>query len=128
MFKIKFFKLSLIGIVILILSSCKSKNIIGSWEFVEVYEGVIINNIDTLKSKENNSRKGTGILKFKDNQTFTSMDHKGDYQKNRNILKLKYSTDNDTVLMNISYLDKNYLLLSSEKGNPTTWFYRKIKN
>lgn len=128
MFKIKFFKLSLIGIFILCLSSCKSKNIVGSWEFVEVYEGVIINNIDTLKSKENNSKKGKGVLKLDDNQYFTSMDLKGNYQKSKNLLKLKYSTDNDTVLMNISYLDKNYLLLSSKKGNPTTWFYRKIKN
>ncbi|MCA6066460.1 hypothetical protein JI747_004660 [Chryseobacterium sp. RG1] len=78
----KFFKLSLIVIVFLFLSSCKSKNVVGAWEFIEVYEGVI-NNTDTLKAKENNSKKGTGTLIFNDNQTFTSMDLKGDYRKKK---------------------------------------------
>lgn len=124
----KFFKLSLIVITILFLSSCRSKNVVGSWEFIEVYKDVVINTIDTLKAKDNNSQKGTGTLVFNDNQTFTSMDLKGDYQKKDNLLKLKYTTDKDTVVMNISYLDKNYLLLSSRSEKPTTWFYRKIKN
>lgn len=121
-----FFKLSLI--VVVILSSCKSKNVVGAWEFIEVYEGVVINTIDTLRIKENKSQKGTGTLVFNDNQTFTSMDLKGTYQKSKDLLKLKYTTDKDTVVMNISYLDKNYLLLSSLSERPTTWFYRKIKN
>ncbi len=30
----------------------------------------------------------------------------------------------DTVVMNISYLSKDYLLLSAGK-DPKTWFYRK---
>ncbi|PJJ67000.1 hypothetical protein CLV73_0995 [Chryseobacterium geocarposphaerae] len=128
MFKMKFFKLSLIVIAVLFLSSCKSRNILGSWEFIEVYEGIVINNIDALKTKENNSEKGMGILVFNDNQTFTSMDLKGNYQKTKNLLKLKYTIDKDTVLMKISYLDKNYLLISSISERPTSWFYRKIKN
>jgi len=124
----KFFKLSLIVIIILFLSSCKSKNIVGAWEFIEVYEGVVINNIDTLKIKENNSQKGTGTLIFNADQTFTSMDLKGNYQKKQNVIRLKYTTDKDTILMKVSYVDKNYLLLSSILNKPTTWFYRKIKN
>jgi len=127
MFKMNFFKLSLITLVILFLSSCKSKNVVGKWEFIEVYEGVIVNNIDNIKEKENNSKKGTGTLVFNDNQTFTSMELKGYYQKNKDLLKLNYTTDKDTVLMKISYLDKNYLLLSSISGKPNTWFYKKIK-
>jgi hypothetical protein len=128
MLRIKSLKLSLIPFVILFLSSCKSRSIVGEWEFVEVYEGVVIHNIDTLKAKENSSKKGTGILTFYDDQTFTSIDLKGGYQKERNLLKLKYITDKDTVLMKISYLNRNYLLLSSISEKPNTWFYRKIKN
>ncbi|MPS64346.1 MAG: hypothetical protein DI622_07540 [Chryseobacterium sp.] len=85
----KFFKLSLIVIAVLFLSSCKSKNILGSWEFIEVYEGIVINNIDALKTKENNSEKGMGILVFNDNQTFTSMDLKRELSKNEKLTKVK---------------------------------------
>jgi hypothetical protein len=53
------------------------------------------------------------------------MDLKGTYQKSKDLLKLKYTTDKDTVVMNISYLDKNYLLLSSLSERPTTCFIGK---
>lgn len=123
-----FFKLSLIGSVILFLSSCKSTNLVGSWEFVDVYEGIILNNIDTLKLKQNNSKYGTGKLIFNQDNSLISMDSKGSYERKENILMVKYNNSENPAELKISYLDKDYLLLSSKNENPVTWFYRRTKN
>ncbi|MGN7757371.1 hypothetical protein ACTJIV_07820 [Chryseobacterium sp. 22532] len=114
--------LILISFSILLLSSCGSSKLLGSWEFIDLYDGVVTE-IDSLKSKENNSRYGTGTLTFDKDSSFTSMEEKGSYQRKNKILKMKYPAL-DTVIMNISYLSKNYLLLSAGKY-PKTWFYRK---
>ncbi|WP_167375212.1 hypothetical protein [Chryseobacterium oleae] len=79
--------------------------------------------IDTLKSKENNSKYGTGTLTFNKDNSFTSMEESGSYQRKSKTLKMKYPAV-DTVVMNISYVSKDYLLLSAGK-DPKTWFYRK---
>lgn len=102
--------------------SCGPSRLVGSWEFIEIYDGVVTK-IDTLKDKKNNSRYGTGTLNFRKDGFFTSMETEGNYQKKNKILKMKYP-GLDTVVMNISYLKKNYLLLSTGK-NSKTWFYRK---
>ena len=120
--------LSLVFLLLLTLSSCKSNKIVGSWEFIEVYQGLEIKNIDTLKLKKNTSKKGSGILRFNEDQTFKSFESKGDYKRDGKVLKMKYVELKDTISLKVSYLDKNYLLLSSIKNIPTTWFYKKIKN
>jgi hypothetical protein len=127
MYKINLFKFLLIGIIILVLSSCESKNIVGSWEFVEVYNGVVINNVDTLKLKQNNSKYGTGKLIFNKDNSLISMDSKGSYERKHDILIVKYNDSENPAELKISYLDKDYLLLSSINEKPTTWFYRKTK-
>lgn len=105
------------------LSSCKTQQMAGSWEFIEVYQG-IITNVDTLKNKENHSKVGTGTLVFYKNGSFDAMENKGHYQKKNEVLKMKYSQDKDTLVMKVSYISRDYLLLSDEK-NPQTWFYKK---
>ena len=120
--------LVLVFLLLLTLSSCKSNKILGSWEFIEVYQGVEIKNVDTLKLKQNTSKKGSGILSFNENQTFTSLESKGDHKIEGKVLKMKYVELKDTISLKVSYLDKDYLLLSSFKNMPTTWFYKKIKN
>ncbi|MCT2564307.1 hypothetical protein [Chryseobacterium herbae] len=104
------------------LSSCTSSRLLGSWEFIDLYDGVVTE-IDTLKSKENNSKYGTGTLTFNKDNFFISMEESGSYQRKNKTLKMKYPAV-DTVVMNISYESKNYLLLSAGK-DPKTWFYRK---
>lgn len=39
--------LILVFLLLLALSSCKSNKIVGSWEFIEVYQGIEIKNVDT---------------------------------------------------------------------------------
>ena len=107
----------------MLLSSCKIQKLEGDWEFIEVYSG-IINHVDSLKDKENHSKAGTGILIFHKNGSFASMENKGNYWKMKDVLKMKYSQDKDTIVMKVSYVSRDYLLLSDEK-NPTTWFYRR---
>jgi len=113
---------------LIIIYSCKTKRLIGSWEFIEVYEGVTVTKTDILKSRKNTSVKGEGVLIFNDDSTFSSMDSKGKYIKKGMILKMKYPEIKDTVSLKISYIDKNYLLLSAIKNKPVTWFYKKVKN
>ncbi|SFM97591.1 hypothetical protein SAMN05421594_0034 [Chryseobacterium oleae] len=115
-------KFILIIFSFLFLSSCTSSRLVGSWEFIDLYDG-IVTEIDTLKSKENNSKYGTGTLTFNKDNSFTSMEESGSYQRKSKTLKMKYPAV-DTVVMNISYVSKDYLLLSAGK-DPKTWFYRK---
>ncbi|MDR6923879.1 MULTISPECIES: hypothetical protein [Chryseobacterium] len=107
----------------LLLSSCKIQKLEGSWEFIEVYDKVL-NNVDTLKNKENHSKAGTGTLIFHNNGSFEVMENKGSYWNKKNVLKMKYSQNKDTIVMKISYVSRDHLLLSDEK-KPTTWFYRR---
>ncbi|WP_157967968.1 lipocalin family protein [Chryseobacterium elymi] len=121
--KRKFAPCILVCLFLFLLSSCKSSSLLGPWEFIDVYEGKLTK-IDTLQSKKNNSKYGTGVLEFNKDNSFTSLGNKGKYSKDDQKLKMKYDDGQDTVVMNISYLSKNYLLLSN--GNsPKTWFYRK---
>lgn len=106
--------------------SCSSNKLVGSWEFIELYEGVIPK-IDTLKNKQNRSRYGNGILSFHKNNSFSSKELTGGYLHQNNLLKIKYADDKDTTQMKISYISKDHLLLSSLSGKPTAWFYKKVK-
>lgn len=121
--KIKLASIFLTCLVLLLLSSCKTKELVGNWEFIEVYDG-IVNHIDTLRNKENHSKEGTGTLVFHKNGVFNSMENKGYYRKKKAVLKMKYSEDKDTLAMKVSYISRNYLLLSDERSSKT-WFYRK---
>ncbi|MEJ5104243.1 MULTISPECIES: hypothetical protein [Chryseobacterium] len=112
--------------VLLSIYSCSSNKLIGSWEFIELYEGTVPK-IDTLKNKQNRSRYGTGILSFHPNNSFDSKDLTGNYQKENNLLKMKYNESKDTIRMKIAYINKDYLLLSSMSEKSDTWFYKKIK-
>ena len=107
-------------------ASCSSNKLSGSWEFIDIYDGEI-SQTDTLKTKTNNSRYGTGILTFYQDKTFTSMGNSGTYQIENNLLKMKYNDDENVTPMKISGVSKNYLLLFSMAGSPKTWFYKKIK-
>jgi len=122
------FKLSFFGILILFLYSCKSAGIGGSWEFIEVYDGFVINSVDTLKLKQNNSKYGSGKLIFNKDHSLISMSSPGSYEQKGDQLLIKYNGVEKPALLKISYIDKDFLLLSSEKEVPATWFYRKIKN
>ncbi len=121
--KIKLARFFLTCFVLLLLFSCKTQKLEGTWEFIEVYDG-IVSNVDTLKNKENHSEAGTGTLVFHKDGTFSSLENKGNYRKEREVLKMKYSQDNDTLMMKIAYVSRDYLLLSDRKGFKT-WFYRK---
>ncbi|WP_072923898.1 hypothetical protein [Chryseobacterium sp. OV279] len=118
----KLAKFILVFFSFLFLSSCTSSRLLGSWEFIDLYDGVVTE-IDTLKSKENNSKYGTGTLTFNIDNSFISMEESGNYRRKNKILKMKYPAV-DTVVMNISHISKDYLLLSAGK-DPKTWFYRK---
>ncbi|MFC3157708.1 hypothetical protein SAMN05443633_10446 [Chryseobacterium arachidis] len=124
----KIFKLLFFGVIVLFLHSCKSAGIVGSWEFIEVYDGVVINNVDTLKLKQNNSKYGTGKLIFNKDHSLISMNSPGSYEQKGDQLMIKYNGAEKPASLKISYVDKDFLLLSSEKEVPATWFYRKIKN
>lgn len=113
--------------VLLSIFSCSSNKLVGSWEFIELYEGAIPK-IDTLKNKQNRSRYGNGILSFHKNNSFTSKDLTGNYLHKGNLLKMKYSDGKDTAQMKISYINKDYLLLSSISEKPVAWFYKKTKS
>lgn len=123
MFKLKsiFFYFLLFMVI-----SCSSNKLSGSWEFIDIYEGEV-SNTDTLKTKTNNSRYGTGILTFYQDKTFTSMGNSGTYQIENNLLEMKYNDDENMTPMKISSVSKNYLLLFSMAGSPKTWFYKKVK-
>ncbi|WP_454045607.1 hypothetical protein [Chryseobacterium sp. Marseille-Q8038] len=112
--------------LLLFTASCSSNKLSGSWEFIDIYEGEI-RNTDTLKTKTNNSRYGTGILTFNQNKTFSSMGNSGTYQLEKNLLKMKYNGDEKVTLMKISKVSKDNLLLFSMAGSPKTWFYKKVK-
>ncbi|SHF84268.1 hypothetical protein SAMN02787073_3077 [Chryseobacterium vrystaatense] len=116
-------KFILIYFTFILLSSCSSSRLLGSWEFIDLYDGELTH-IDTLKSKENNSRYGKGMLTFYKDHSFSSLESTGKYREQHQKLKMKYSDGADTIVMNISYISRNYLLLSAGK-QPTTWFYRK---
>lgn len=113
-------------VILLCISSCSSNKLIGSWEFIEAYEGTTPN-IDTLKNKQNHSRYGNGILSFYGNNSFTSKELTGNYVYQNKLLKMKYSDGKDTIQMKVSYINKDYLLLSSGSEKPNAWFYKKIK-
>ena len=113
-------------LILLSISSCSTNKLIGSWEFIEVYEGVIPK-VDTLKNKQNHSRYGNGILSFYNNNSFTSKELTGNYVHQNNLLKMKYSDGKDTLQMKISYINKDYLLLSSVSEKPNAWFYKRLR-
>ena len=112
---------------LLCISSCSTNKLIGSWEFIEVYEGVIPK-VDTLKNKQNQSKWGTGVLEFYSNRYFVSMDQRGRYQNEGKWLKMKYNNSKDTTRLKISYINKDYLLLSSTSEKPNTWFYKRRRD
>ncbi|AZB11233.1 hypothetical protein EG344_21545 [Chryseobacterium sp. G0162] len=116
----------LIIVILLFISSCSSNKLIGSWEFIELYEGTVPK-IDTLKNKQNHSKYGTGILSFHQNKSFNSKELTGNYQNKDTLLKMKYNEGKDTVKMKIAYINKEYLLLSSISEKPNTWFYKRMK-
>ncbi|WP_114822326.1 hypothetical protein [Chryseobacterium sp. KLBC 52] len=113
-------------LLLFLIISCSSNKLSGSWEFINIYDGEI-HQTDTLKSKTNNSRYGTGILTFYQDKTFTSMGNNGTYQIENKLLKMKYNDDENITPMKISNVSKNYLLLFSMAGSPKTWFYKKVK-
>jgi hypothetical protein len=106
--------------------SCSSNKLSGSWEFIDIYDGEI-RQTDTLKTKTNNSRYGTGILTFYRDKTFSSIGNNGTYQIENNLLKMKYHGDEKVTSMRISNISKDYLLLFSMAGSPKTWFYKKVR-
>ncbi|MDR6370238.1 hypothetical protein J2795_001219 [Chryseobacterium bernardetii] len=112
--------------LLLLMASCSSNKLSGSWEFIDIYDGEI-RNTDTLKNKTNNSRYGTGVLTFYRDKTFSSMGNSGIYQVDSNLLKMKYNDNENVTPMKISSVSKNYLLLFSMAGSPKTWFYKKVK-
>lgn len=118
----------IIFLFLLIVCSCKSDKIVGSWEFIEVYQGTEITQINTLKLKKNTSVKGRSLLIFNNDNTFSSLESKGNFLKYGKILKMKYPELKDTTSLQISYIDKNYLLLSSVKGKYTTWYYKRVND
>ncbi|MGE8536340.1 hypothetical protein [Chryseobacterium sp. R2ACT005] len=112
--------------LLLFTASCSSNKLSGSWEFIDIYDGEI-RQTDTLKTKTNNSRYGTGILTFYRDKTFSSMGNNGTYQIENNLLKMKYHGDEKVTSMRISNISKDYLLLFSMAGSPKTWFYKKVR-
>ena len=114
-------------VALLSISSCSSNKLIGSWEFIDAYEGTIPK-VDTLKNKQNHSRYGNGVLSFHKNNSFTSKELTGNYTHQNNLLKMKYSDSKDTLQMKISYINTDYLLLSSVTEKPNTWFYKRIRD
>lgn len=122
-FKFRYFFLCF---ALLSVFSCSSRKLVGSWEFIDIYDGEI-RQTDTLKTRTGNSRYGAGILTFYQDKTFTSIGNSGTYQAENDLLKMKYSDAEDTVSMKISHLSKDELLLFSITGSPKTWFYKKVK-
>lgn len=120
------FKSILFYFLLFLIISCSSNKLSGSWEFIDIYDGEI-SQTDTLKTKTNNSRYGTGILTFYKDKTFSSMGNNGIYQIENNLLKMKYNDDENITTMKISRVSKNYLLLFSMAGSTKTWFYKKVK-
>ncbi|MDQ1856290.1 lipocalin family protein [Chryseobacterium sp. WLY505] len=120
------FKSILFYFLLFLIISCSSNKLSGSWEFIDIYDGEI-SQTDTLKTKTNNSRYGTGILTFYQDKTFNSMGNNGTYQIENKLLKMKYNDDENITPMKISNVSKNYLLLFSMAGSPKTWFYKKVK-
>ncbi|CAD0218797.1 lipocalin family protein [Chryseobacterium sp. JV274] len=112
--------------LLLFTASCSSNKLSGSWEFIDIYDGEI-RQTDTLKTKTNNSRYGTGILTFYRDKTFSSIGNNGTYQIENNLLKMKYHGDEKVTSMRISNISKDYLLLFSMAGSPKTWFYKKVR-
>jgi hypothetical protein len=112
--------------LLLFATSCSSNKLSGSWEFIDIYDGEI-HQTDTLKTKKNNSRYGTGILTFYKDKTFSSVGDSGTYQVENNLLKMKYNDDKESTSMKISGISNDHLLLFSLAGSPKTWFYKKIK-
>ncbi|MEF9478130.1 hypothetical protein OWR28_10950 [Chryseobacterium sp. 1B4] len=112
--------------LLLLMASCSSSKLSGSWEFIDIYDGEI-NQTDTLKSQTNNSRYGTGVLSFYRDHTFSSMGDSGTYRVEKNLLEMKYDDDEKVTPMKISCINKDHLLLFSMAGSPKTWFYKKVK-
>lgn len=120
-------KLLFTGLFLLCVFSCSSSKILGSWKFIEVYDGEI-RHIDHLKMKNGHSKYGSGILTFHQNGTFSSMEDTGNYQQKKAMLMMKYKEGTDTAQMKISYLSHEYLFLYSTTKAPKTWVYKKVES
>ncbi len=55
------------------------------------------------------------------------MGNRGTFQKENNLLHMKYSDAENITSMKISHITEEYLLLFSMAGSPKTWFYKKVK-
>jgi hypothetical protein len=106
--------------------SCKSSGLSGSWGFIKHYDGSIYP-IDSIKNKTYKPEDQRGVLIFSSENAFVAMNLKGFYKEEGKSLKMKYDNDRDTIVLKISYLDRHNLLLSSVTEKPVTWFYKRIK-
>lgn len=121
------FRIFIISLLLISITSCSSNKLVGSWEFVDIYDGEI-RYADSLKSKNNSSGYGTGILTFHKDGSFDSMGNSGNYKKEKKLLNMKYTDGTDTTKMKISYISQDYLFLFSVLKAPKTWVYKKVKS
>ncbi|MDR6547005.1 hypothetical protein J2810_003075 [Chryseobacterium rhizosphaerae] len=119
------FRLLSVFFLLFLMFSCSSNQLIGSWQFVDVYDGEKLE-VSPLIQEEKTSQHETAVLTFHKNRSFSSMDDSGVYQKKNNILKMKYNDLKDTAQMKITYINHDYLLLFSMTKNPKTWLYKKL--
>lgn len=114
------------------LFSCQSSSRIkGSWEFVGAFEGDI-KSYHEFKN-ERKPVQNQGRLIFNSNSSFLSINdtkenHTGIYFVEKNVLKLKYSENQNYTEMKINSVNKNFLFLFTDSGKPFTWCYKKVKD
>ncbi|WP_294283983.1 hypothetical protein [uncultured Chryseobacterium sp.] len=112
--------------LLMLVYSCKSSGLSGSWGFIKHYEGSVYP-IDSIKNKTYNSEDQKEVLTFSSENAFKAMNLKGFYKEEGRNLKMKYDNDCDTIVLKISHIDRHNLLLSSVTEKPVIWFYKRIK-
>ncbi|MFZ4928712.1 hypothetical protein [Chryseobacterium sp. Mn2064] len=121
------FRIFIISLLLIFITSCSSNKVVGSWKFIEIYYGEI-RNTDLVKMKNDSSKYGNGTLTFNKNGTFNSMEDTGTYQRKKELLMMKYKDGTDTARMKISYLSSKYLFLYSTTKASKTWVYEKVES
>ena len=114
---------------------CAINELYGQWIFINIYESKLTK-IDTLKKEPYKSLYGTSIWTY--NKSGTFINDQGDYETKGNFImdskrcKVKIFDNNgekgDTLVFEITYLDKQYLMLffNNKDGQiGTTYFYKR---
>lgn len=111
---------------------CSSDKFYSEWIFINYYKGKLTD-IQPLLKDTFKSQWGTPVMTYNKNGNYVNdqVDYKtkGKFILDSSKCILKEFDDNgikgDTTLFEITYLDKDYLLITKLDENPYSYFYKR---